>query len=173
MPLGIVSDEDWNKEVNIIHKPMAEKGRGNGNGAVPMEIREIIAEEAIVNGNTTKIAETFGVSKSSVDAYKNGATSTATYNEPNERLQKRNDKVRTEIISSAKERLLAALQHITPEKLKDAKLRDVSSVAKDMASVISATEPQVSNTNIGAQFIYHIPQQKKESDFDVIDVTGA
>lgn len=174
MALGIVSDEDFDKELkdtsaNAEHINM-NKGRGN-RSEIPEEIREIIAEEAINGAPAKLLSEAFGVSESSISAYKNGATSTSSYHEPNEKLQKKNDQVRQNIIGTARSRLLQALDHITPEKMADAKLRDVASVAKDMSAIVANMEPQVSNQNIGAQFVFHVPKQKRESDFEIIEVT--
>lgn len=170
MPLGIVSDEQFEFEIKAIHKDVV-RGRG-AVPEVPEVIREIIAEDAILTDKTiAEVASAHGVSTASVSAYKNGATSTASYHEPSERLQKKNDKVRSEIIGTARSRLMEALRCITPEKLAEAKPRDLASVAKDMSAVIHNTEPQVSNTQVSAQFIFHSHQNRKESDFDIIDVT--
>lgn len=173
MPLGIVTDEQFEEELLHINKSThKEITRGRGSVTeVPEIIREVIAEDAISSDLTQKeVAEKYGVSESSVSAYKHSATSTASYNEPDNKLQKKNDLVRTAIIGTARSRLLEALNHITPDKMKDAKLRDVASVAKDMSAVISNMEPQISNTNVGAQFIFHVPKIKQESDFEIIDV---
>jgi transposase len=171
MPLGIVSDDIFEKELEkCIHVDIV-RGR-NGARAVPEVIREIIAEEAIVSDKSGKeIADEFGVSASSVSAYKNSATSTATYHEPNKQLQERNDKLRSEVISTARSRLFEALSHITAEKLKDAKVRDVASVAKDMSTIIHNTEPSNNSAIAGAQFHFHVPAQKSEKDYDIIDVS--
>lgn len=174
MPLGVVSDEEFLAEAARISS-VAHVDITRGRGAVkevPEVIREIIAEDAILSDKTIEeIANKHGVSESSVTAYKHDATSTTTYHEPKEKLQKKNDEIRNNIIGTARARLIQALEHITPEKLAEAKLRDIASVAKDMSAVINNTEPQVSATNVGAQFIFHVPKAKQESDFDIIDVT--
>ncbi len=166
--MGVVSDEDFEKECKHID---IVRGRGNKK-EVPEAIREIIAEEAI-NGTPVKdLSEEFNVSPSSISAYKNGATSTATYHEPNEKLSKKNDIVRDNIVSTARARLMQALTHITPEKMAEAKLRDIASVAKDMSAVINNTEPGGKSPFEGAQFIFHVPQARKQDDYEVIDVTN-
>ncbi len=168
MPLGIVSDEEFDAECAHIS---IERGRGTVK-EVPEAIREIIAEDAITgDGSIAEVAEKFGVSSASVSAYKNGATSTASYNQPDKKLKSANDVVRNSIISTARARLIAALDNITPEKMAEAKLRDVASVAKDMSSIITNMEPQVSHGGVNAQFIFHVPKSKTESDFEIIDVT--
>jgi predicted transcriptional regulator len=171
MPLGIVSDDIFDAEMKHVQHVDINRGRGPIQ-AVPDIIREIVAEEAILSDKSqAEVAEQFGVSPSSVSAYKHGATSTATYNEPHEKLNKRNDKIRSEVISTARSRLLQALDKITPEKLEATKARDLAGIAKDMSTVISQHEPQVSNQNIGAQFVFHVPTVRKESEYEIIDVT--
>jgi hypothetical protein len=173
MPLGIVSDEDFDKELagtGISHQEI-KHGRG-AKQAIPFPIRALAASEAIAGGDPQEIAEALDISLSSISAYKHDATSTASYNQPNSELKQANDDVRKHIIGTARARLLEALAEITPAKLKDAKLRDVASVAKDMSTIISNTEPQSVAPQVGAQFVFHVPRQRKESDFDVIDVTN-
>jgi transposase len=177
--MGIVSDEDFELELSksdksqpaITEAAFNDIARGRGPvGQIPAAIREIIAEDAIAGVPAREVAEKFGISESSVSAYKHDATSTASYHESDKMLAKANEKVRTEIITTAKARLLEALNHITPAKLADAKVRDVASVAKDMSAVIHNTEPQSVNGIGNAQFIFHVPKSKQEKDFDIIDV---
>lgn len=170
MPIGIVTNEDFERELSKCNHVEITRGRGSIK-EVPEIIREIIAEDALLSDKTNEeVAKEHGVSTQSVSAYKHGATSLATYNEPDRQLVKKTDEIRNNIIGTARSRLISALQNITPEKLADAKLRDVASVAKDMSAVIRNTEPQVSSTQIGAQFVFHVPKQKSESDYEIIDV---
>lgn len=175
MPLGIVSDEIFEQELARSDAGAKHIDIVRGRGSVretPEVIREIIAEEAIASNKTgEEVAQEFGISTASVSAYKNGATSTASYNEPDKRLQRANDEVRGTIVRSARSRLMQALEHITPEKLKEAKLRDVASVAKDMSTIMTNMEPQISNGAVNAQFIFHVPKARQESEYDIIEVT--
>jgi hypothetical protein len=174
MPLGVVSDTDWEKELThcgVSHQSIIH-GRNNKK-EVPSLIRELVAEEAISGEKASVIAEKYGVSESSVSAYKHDATSTASYDQPDTGLTKANNLVRDQIITTARAKLIAALEHITPEKLADAKLRDVASVAKDMSAVMSNAGGNIANINAGnAQFIFHVPKARRENEYEVIDVVS-
>lgn len=178
--LGIVSDEIFEAELNDLRgvdsgvARIIDMKRGRGSVTqVPDVIREIIAEDAIRSDKTQKeVAEDFGVSASSVSAYKNGATSTASYDKPNEQLAEHNNKIRTDIISTARSRLVSALSHITPDKLAEAKLKDVAAVAKDMSVIIKNMEPEIKEKDDrpAPQFIMYAPQFVKEEKFETIYV---
>ena len=103
MPIGIVSDEDFESELNRISVPkkvvpspvlnpeiveMDRPGRKEGDVNVPESLRKIIGEEALLNGRQSALglAKMFDISPASVSAYANGATSTASYNSPNTAL---------------------------------------------------------------------------------------
>jgi predicted XRE-type DNA-binding protein len=84
----ITSDELIGKVVDI------KRGRSIGALEIPNSIRSLVAEEAINGTKAEIISEQFGISKSSISAYKNDATSTASYDEVNTELKKSNDLVR-------------------------------------------------------------------------------
>jgi predicted transcriptional regulator len=178
---GIVSDELFEKQI----EELESKKNSNGNGAefktiergrgqnkeVPIELKKVIAEERINGGSAREISETFGVSESSVSAYKNGATSTSSYNEPNKELAKHNDKVKEVILEGARGKILMALESITQDKLENAKVRDAASVAKDMSAIIKNLEPaQQERAGLNQQFIFYTPKTKEEKDFDVVEM---
>ena len=108
---------------------------------------------------------------SSASAYKHDATSTASYNEPDESLKKANDEVRHQIIGKARAKLIESLDSLTPEKLNGSKARDLAGIAKDMSTLINNVEPQSGDINNNVKFVFHVPATKKEQDFEVIDVT--
>lgn len=173
MPIGIVSNDEFESELNsslAIHKDI-KRGRGPAL-EVPEEIRTIISEEAIISEAPVKeIASAFGVSPSSVSAYKNSATSTSTYNEPNKNLKKNNERVREIISNKARKRLMMALNHITDSALQNAKLRDISAVAKDMSTIMAnQAGNNQSGNQLNAQFIFHVPQARNENEYEVVDV---
>jgi hypothetical protein len=149
------------------------KGRGNTN-EVPQILREIIAKSAINNeGSGAEIARAFDVSESSVSAYKVGATSTASYNEPDENLLSTVLGHRQKISKQARNKLLNALEHLTTDKLKGVKARDLSAIAKDMSAIITDMEPPIP-TNVGnqqnIQFVFMAPRVQSEENYAVIDV---
>jgi hypothetical protein len=188
MPMGIVSDKDFNSELSKssdAKKPLPEiispvlegqivdvnRGRPVGSVEVPNSLRKVIGEESAINGRQSAIelAETFGLSPSSVSAYANGATSTATYDEtPNKpHINIAKDKITKRAFST----LSKAIKHITEDKLIAAKAKDLAGIAKDMAAVVRTMEPEVkgpTNVNNGPTFVFYSPQQRKEEAFDVV-----
>lgn len=168
MPLGIVSDEEFLSEV--AHIEMPTRGR-NGVKEIPHAIRALAAEETICGTPSAQVANAFGISKQSVDAYKHDATSSATYQNPNKELKEANNRVRKQIGSNALSVLTEALRCITPEKLADAKVKDVAVVAKQMSGIVNDMEPVGTMNNPAAQFVFHVPAERKESNYDIIDVT--
>lgn len=181
---GIVDDASFELQLASLNKngskneaePRAtfatiERGRGSVN-AIPTELRKIIAEEAISGTPAKELSKLFEISESSISAYKNDATSTSSYNQPNGELAKSNDVVRQTILDGARGKILIALENITDEKLRDAKVRDTASVAKDMSAIIRNLEPQTDKgqNGLNQQFIFYAPKSKKESDFEVVEM---
>src|SRR3970040_3184827 len=130
MPLGIVSDSDFENELQKSNsnsknlndngsgngkvEQLPARGRGPGNIEVPQSIKQLIGVSSIEDGRaeSLQLAERFSISPSSVSAYTNGANSTATYDRPNPELKKVNDGIREKITSKARSRLLKAINHI-------------------------------------------------------------
>jgi predicted transcriptional regulator len=179
MPMGIVSDKQFEEalkdgtpspnppSVQIID---VEKGRGKGNVEVPDGLRKIIGEESAINGRASalEIANSFGISPSSVSAYANGSNSTATYDtQPG--LNQIND-AKLRVAKKARNRLVMALNSLTKEKIEGAKAKDIAGVAKDMAVVIKNMEPEgpKNNGNSGPTFIFYSPQMRSEKVFEVV-----
>lgn len=190
MPMGIVSDKDFDIERSKLVKdaPDTEKsssntvpsgvivdvtrGRPNGAVEVPNGLRKLIGEESAINGRASalELAQSLGISPSSVSAYTNGATSTASYDETPNRAHINAAKQR--VANRARSRLMSALRNITPEKLEAANVRDLSGVARDMSAVIKNMEPEHTQSPSGEKggptFIFYSPQFRKEEHYDVI-----
>jgi hypothetical protein len=183
MPMGIVSDADFDDEIAKTSvkevrpkQPVPtivdySKGRGNGNIAVPDSLRKIIGEESIINGreSAVQLAQSFGISPSSVSAYAVGAHSTTTYDKPADGGHINGVKQR--VIKRAHHKLSLALKSISPEKLADAKVRDLAGIAKDMSVVIKNMEPDNAKNDdgkVGPQFVIYAPQFRDERNFEVV-----
>lgn len=185
MPMGIVSDAEFDSELNnsLVReeqhpKPSVSnvtivdysKGRGH-NPAVPDALRKIIGEESIINGrqSAVELAQRFGVSPSSVSAYAVGAHSTTTYDKSADGGHITNVKER--VIKKAHHRLSLALKSLTKEKLDGTKARDLASIAKDMSVVVKNMEPDSKNKdegNKGPQYVIYAPQFRDERNFEVV-----
>lgn len=194
MAIGVVNSNDFEREMEKSNSPRISlpvfksnvvteatiidipvKGRGLGNDNVPESLRKIIGEESAINGRKSALAlaHSVGVSDSSVSAYNKGATSTATIDSPNAKLKSHIDGAKLRVSVKAKNRLMLALNLLTPEKMQGAKAKDISSIAKDMSSVMKDMAP--SNENNGdlvnrPQFITYAPSFVKEEHFETIIV---
>lgn len=195
MPMGIVSDSDFEDELvklGIVH-PVKERAvsitivppmpaaatvedikRGRGDATnVPDIVREIVAKSAI-NGEGTgaEIAEAFGVSPSSVSAYKVGATSTTTYHRPDDELLSTVIGHRKNISRGARDTLLAALDSLTPEKLLNEKARDLAIIAKNMSGIIVDMEPPLPpvHNQQNVQFVFMAPRVRSEDSYQIREV---
>lgn len=174
---GIVSDESFESQLEDLKKPSPranvvniQRGR-NGKDEVPIEIKKVIAEESLLGTPAKELAKQFSVSEASISAYKNGATSTATYDKPNTELVKSNEEVKERISGIARGRLITALEQITDEKLAASKVRDVASIAKDMSAIIRNMDPsENTDRNLNQQFIFMTPHPREEKSFEVIEV---
>jgi hypothetical protein len=188
MPLGIVSDDDFLSELNNSKVELdpngvpisigkiqeLNRGRGNGNNAVPESLQKIIGETSILEGREAAIdlAGQFGVSESSVSAYKAGASSTATIDTPKRSLIDHLSIVKRNASRRAGRKLLAALDQITDEKLEEAPAGVLAGIAKSLSGVVKDLEPErvITDGTRATQFIVFAPQVSKESNFDIIEL---
>lgn len=195
MPVGLVNDLDFNEELRKLkNEPHRQKtdeikktdtrveildiespGRSSGDVNVPDALRQIIGEDAVINGRSSalNLASQFGVSPSSVSAYAKGATSTTTYDSPSKSIISHINKSRERAVKRAQKTLNGALSAITQEKLDYADPKDLASIAKDMTVVIKNLEPQqtaAENEVNQPQFVIYAPQFRDERSFETITV---
>lgn len=194
MAMGIVSDSDFDKELSRISPERNEesksvknpvitgevidvsRGRGEGSTSVPDGLRKIIGEESAINGRQSAIelASQFGLSPSSVSAYANGATSTASYDRTPNKPFVNDAKIR--VSKRARGKLMLALSKITGEKLDGTNARDLASIAKDMSAVVKVMEPETPKSpngdgeGKGPTFIIYSPQFRDERHFETVVV---
>jgi len=195
MPLGIVSDADFEKELGNSNSPIpsmrppaprivlptpvepnraeSNHGRNRGDNNVPDSLRKMIGETNAIDGRSEAIdlAERFGISKSSVSAYGNGSTSTNSMNDqPN--LGHIND-ARLRVSNKARKTLMAALGEITEDKLKDSKAVELASIARGMSAIVKEMEPELPKDNgekDKPQFIVYSPTVHNEIHYESIHV---
>lgn len=211
MPLGIVKDEDYERDKNgrkkeefgekpipsteAIRKEPVEVengndnliepvnitpsiaefiagGRGKGNTEVPQSIRRLIGESSIEEGSgaANAIGKFLGLSKSSVSAYAHSATSTATYNKPNEELADHLLNTRKRITKRAAGKLYKSLGVIDDDKLEKLSALEASTVAKNMSAIIKNMEPpDTKGTTVNGPVItFYAPQMVREELFETI-----
>lgn len=172
MPMMVCSEEDFSKEVemlNVNYKTL-EKGRTEGKKEVDPNIRKLIASEALVGVSVEEIRERYNISASSISAYKNGATSTASYHESNAELKSNNDMVKATMSERAEAVGLEAIGLLTVEKLDKAKARDLAGIAKDMSSIMSNMRENGNGSGPKVNITIMVPPVREEQDFKVIDV---
>jgi hypothetical protein len=198
MALGIVSDEEFEKDlidakVPIVPTVETEEpfpiipveeilsgeivvprlGRGVGNKETPEILRKLIGDESIGSRvDALALGESLGISPSSVSAYANAATSTATYNKPSEPLEDFLKQRKNRIIKKASAKMIAAIDGIDEAKLAEAPAGVLAGIAKSLSGVIKDLEPPVRDekqTNV--QFIMYAPKLQPENTFEVIHVS--
>lgn len=171
----IVSDEEMELYINNKVKPQAtvvdiNRGRGVGSIATPQSIRKIIADGKLEGDSVNSILDAVPISSSSVSAYNKGATSTAQYNDPHPDLEHHIQTSKQRISKAAAQRLETALDGITPEKISEAKLRDIASVARDMSQIVKNMEPSDEGTKIQNNMIFYSPKLRDENSFEAIQL---
>ena len=184
MPLGVVEDNEFEQELeDVIQKPVVNSeveiidqkspGRNPGDNNVPDEVRQFIAESHMLGASGRELADTFGVSQSSVSAYANGATSTATYDKKNVPLVNHLNRAKERITRKARRVMINSLDSLTEEKLLTVKAKDAALIARSMAGIIKDLEPEVVQniTDNRVQFVMFAPAIKQERSYDAIDVS--
>lgn len=182
MPLGIVSDELFDSELNKKDNKEPEMniaevldlpnlGRPEGKENTPDFIRNIIGEEVINGADRKQLSQLFNVGPQVPGIYAKGARSAATYNDRDNSTAKHVNSVRERIVKKASNRLAVALNEITPEKLADVSARDLSTVAKNMSAIIKDMSPEEKpDTNPAAQIIIYAPQKNEISNYEVMQL---
>jgi predicted transcriptional regulator len=178
VPLEVSPLEVPQEEITVEDSPIEtvlieaiQRGRGPAK-EIPSPIRQFIAEESLNGASAKELSETMGVSESSISAYKNGATSTATYNKPDDDLMNHVSKVKTAIATAARNKLMTAISSLSDDKIANAKAKDIAGIAKDMASVVKQLEEKTDeNKGPQVQFVFFAPKVKPESYFPVIEVS--
>lgn len=161
-------------QVLDIEKP--NHGRNEGDVNVPDSLRQIIGEDAVINGRQSALglAGMFGISPSSVSAYAKGATSTASYDSPSKSIISHINKSRRRAIKRASATLNLALESITQDKLDYTDAKDLSIIAKNMSAVIKDLEPPAEAPQDAEsktpQFVIFAPQFRDERSFESITV---
>lgn len=169
----VVDDESFELELNRSMRvadvvTLPAKGR-NGAKATPDSLRKLIAHDALNGTPTSELAEAYGVSESSVSAYKNGASSTTTYHEKKESLGEYVDLTRDKIKNRAQNKLLLALKHMTEDKIKEVKPIELSTIAANMSRVVEKMSPK-EQTTVNNNIVFYSPKQISKENYETIDV---
>jgi len=167
---NLFKNDERNKDIIDYKIEPIKHGRGAGVENLTEGMRQLIAEEALVSGRTIQdIADEYGISRDAVNAYKHGATSEATYNQPNANLLEKVIEVKDNIKTQAQNKLLLAIQSLTDQKISSAKAKDIAGIAKDMSSVIRNVEGPDGPTFNNSKVLIYSPRLKEEDDYKVIE----
>lgn len=176
MPLKIISDEELEKELNNCSVRIEQKkvpGRDKGDNNVPESLRKIIGETGATEGRQEALAlsSEFGISPSSTSAYTVGATSTASYDKPQDDLLAYVNSRKLGVAKKAQSKLIKALNHITEDKLAMAKPADLATVARAMSHIVKDMEPEQGvDSNKGPTFVFYAPRVFNEDKFPTVVV---
>lgn len=167
--LDRLTNKTSDKKIDVL--PSNEKvvdinrGRTEGRTEISQEARAFISGEVLSGARANDVAKAFGVSESSISAYKKDATSTSSYHKPDKELSELNDASRRRIVGPAQQTLIDAIEAITPEKLNGSKVNVASAVARDMSSIIKNMQPDAGSTVNNNQVIIYKPRMKEEDDY--------
>ena len=180
MPLGLISDDDFLQELENSSLPVLtgqiieRKPLGRQGPEIPESLRKLIGESSIEEGRgaALELAESFNISPSSASAYSNGATSTASYNKPDESLKSHIDSTKLKVSKRASLKLMKALGYITEDKLQSAKAVELANIAKSLSGVVRDMEPDVPKNPIGIgggnQIILYAPRMIAEGTLESV-----
>lgn len=142
-------------------------GRYPQQGNVPPIFRALIGSAAQV-GTATGAAKSWGVNSTMAHHYKHGRTS-QDKESPGliEAIDHNTNVIRSQVLDI----LSVTVAGITPEKLENKDAKELSMIAKNLASIMSATKPiVVAEQTSNAQVIVFTPNQEKETDYPVIEI---
>lgn len=179
MPMGLVDDDIFESEISdkkpmpsaqIIQRPF--HGRNPGDNNIPQVIREVIADDTSTSGE--ELSNKFDVSKSSVSAYRNGATSTSSYDAPSPKLQEIVDRKRERISRKSSKALMKVLDKMNDssfdEKLDACKAVELSTIAANMSRVVEKVSTKNEAQNIQQNIVFYSPSPVKTDQFEIIDL---
>jgi DNA-binding transcriptional regulator YdaS (Cro superfamily) len=165
MPLGVLTEDEFETEVKEL-----DRGRGLGQKNIPMPVRKIIQETTLENGRKkgVELAKSFGVSPSSVSAYKRGETGLGQPKNPE--LVGQLNEIKSKISTDAALTVSRAIGYITPEKMKDLSANKVAVLARDLSAVVKTMSPEdQAQVGFGPNFIIYAPKMKSEDAYEVIE----
>jgi len=142
--------------VVMLQKNGKPYGLNPGTPRVPEELKEIARN---VKGNNKELGVMLSVRPETVPAIKGSSSE-------RDQLQR----VMTKARGTALDKLNAALEHISGEKLGEAKLGELSNVARNMSAVARDMAPEQEDGGLRV-VIYNTPERPRD-DYEIIDVTA-
>ena len=177
IPKSIPSTPNEVIEGEAVIEDIPSKGRKEGDNNVPESLRNLIGITAQTEGRKEAIAlaKMFGVSPSSTSAYSNSATSTKTYNQPDNKISDVILKRKSQLTKKALNKLGTSLDKITDDKLDALDAKELASITKDMSAVIKNLEPPSTNGKEDGRpnvaFVLYRPEIRHEDSYDSLPVS--
>ena len=187
MPLGIVNNQDFEKELTNSNpdyvqprppKPTIEAeikelptvGRTPEVPNVPQSLRKILGETHATEGlqAAKQLASSIrGISQPTLSAYGNGKVSPGKVND--DLINYLNER-KTKISKRALNKINMALTLMDEEKMSEADAKELSSIAKDMSIVVKQMEPTERDDKKSepVQFHFYAPQVKQENHYETV-----
>lgn len=162
---------------DTIIEDIPSKGRKEGDNNVPESLRNLIGITAQTEGRKEAIAlaKMFGISNSSASAYSNSATSTKSYNQPDNKIADVIARRKSQLTKKALNKLGTSLDKITDDKLNDLNARELAGITKDMSAVIKNLEPPTLNNKEDGRpnvaFVLYRPEIRKEDSYEALHVS--
>ncbi len=148
---------------------MPSIGRDKDVPNVPQSLRKVIGETAATEGlkSAMHLASSFGISQPTTSTYARGEISPG---QTNDDLVNHINGRKTKITKKAINRLNMALNHIDETKLLGCDAKELSGIAKDMASVVNAMEPKQKEDGQKdpVQFHFYAPQVRNENHYETV-----
>src|SRR5689334_24304809 len=177
IPKSIPSTPNEVIEGEAVIEDIPSKGRKEGDNNVPESLRNLIGITAQTEGRKEAIAlaKMFGVSPSSTSAYSNSATSTKTYNQPDNKISDVILRRKSQLTKKALNKLGTSLDKITDDKLDALDAKELASITKDMSAVIKNLEPPSTNGKEDGRpnvaFVLYRPEIRHEDSYDSLSVS--
>jgi len=177
IPKSIPSTPNEVIEGEAVIEDIPSKGRKEGDNNVPESLRNLIGITAQTEGRKEAIAlaKMFGVSPSSTSAYSNSATSTKTYNQPDNKISDVILRRKSQLTKKALNKLGTSLDKITDDKLDALDAKELASITKDMSAVIKNLEPPSTNGKEDGRpnvaFVLYRPEIRHEDSYDSLPVS--
>lgn len=149
---------------NIVHKQLHPR---RFRPKLTPEERLAIGVASILT-SPTEAAREFGVSPQTASRLANGKT---THGAPDQDLRKGIESRLGATANVAIDKLVAALEHLTPDKMAQEKATGLARIANDMAGIVEKVVPKRQDEG-NVQIHVYVPELREEREYDVIDVAA-
>jgi hypothetical protein len=145
----------------ITHVPIQRPGRAEGSFGLTTEQRSEIAIRSRLGETQTSLAEEFKTTQQNVSQIERGVGGQISEARVQDALDAARDK--------ALQKLMLSLGLITEDKLQDLNATALSTVARNMATVVERSMPK-EDRNSRINLVLYAPELRKESGFKIVEI---